>query len=42
MLGLFADYTSIEFVYKVIAFLPLLGIVAALLPAGIGGRRHAH
>ncbi|MBK9608411.1 MAG: MFS transporter [Betaproteobacteria bacterium] len=35
-LGLLADHTSIEFVYKAIAFLPLLGIVAALLPKGRG------
>ena len=32
LLGLLADRTSIEFVYRVIAYLPLLGIVAALLP----------
>ncbi len=32
LLGLLADHTSIEFVYRVIAYLPLLGIVAALLP----------
>lgn len=31
-LGLLADHTSIEFVYRTIAFLPLLGIVAVLLP----------
>lgn len=31
-LGLLADRTSIEFVYRVCAWLPLLGIVAALLP----------
>ncbi len=31
-LGLLADATSIDFVYRVCAFLPLLGIVAALLP----------
>ena len=31
-LGLLADRTSIDFVYSVCAFLPLLGIVAALLP----------
>ncbi|MBP8296829.1 MAG: MFS transporter, partial [Burkholderiales bacterium] len=35
-LGLLADHTSIDFVYKAIAFLPLLGIVAALLPKGRG------
>jgi len=32
MLGLLADRTSIDFVYHAIAWLPLLGIVAALLP----------
>ena len=32
LLGLLADHTSIDYVYRVIAFLPLLGIVAALLP----------
>ena len=33
VLGLLADRTSIEFVYRAIAWLPLLGIVAALLPS---------
>ena len=33
LLGLLADRTSIEFVYRVIAYLPLLGIVAVLLPS---------
>lgn len=32
VLGVLADHTSIEFVYKTIAWLPLLGVVAALLP----------
>ncbi len=31
-LGLFADHTSIDFVYRTIAYLPLLGSVAILLP----------
>ena len=35
-LGLLADHTSIDFVYRAIAYLPLLGIVAALLPKGRG------
>lgn len=35
-LGLLADHTSIDFVYQAIAYLPLLGIVAALLPKGRG------
>jgi FSR family fosmidomycin resistance protein-like MFS transporter len=32
VLGLLADHTSIAFVYQAIAYLPLLGVVAALLP----------
>ena len=32
VLGLLADRTSIDFVYHAIAWLPLLGVVAALLP----------
>jgi FSR family fosmidomycin resistance protein-like MFS transporter len=32
VLGVLADRTSVEFVYKGIAYLPLLGVVAALLP----------
>jgi MFS transporter, FSR family, fosmidomycin resistance protein len=32
-LGALADHTSIEFVYRVCAWLPLLGLLAALLPA---------
>ena len=32
VLGVLADHTSILWVYKVISFLPLLGIVAAFLP----------
>jgi FSR family fosmidomycin resistance protein-like MFS transporter len=32
VLGVMADRTSIDFVYQVCAFLPLLGIAAALLP----------
>ena len=32
LLGVLADRTSIEFVYHAIAYLPLLGVVAALLP----------
>lgn len=32
VLGVLADRTSIEFVYKSIAYLPLLGVVAAFLP----------
>jgi FSR family fosmidomycin resistance protein-like MFS transporter len=36
ILGVLADHTSITWVYQVISFLPLLGIVAAFLP----NRRH--
>jgi MFS transporter, FSR family, fosmidomycin resistance protein len=32
VLGALADYTSIGFVYEVCAFLPALGLLAALLP----------
>jgi len=32
VLGMLADRTSISFVYRAIAYLPLLGLVAALLP----------
>jgi FSR family fosmidomycin resistance protein-like MFS transporter len=35
VLGIFADHTSIAFVYQTIAYLPLLGVVAALLPKGV-------
>jgi FSR family fosmidomycin resistance protein-like MFS transporter len=38
VLGNLADRTSIEFVYRLCSFLPLLGIVAALLP----NLAHAH
>ncbi|SNT08333.1 MFS transporter, FSR family, fosmidomycin resistance protein [Noviherbaspirillum humi] len=34
VLGLFADRTSIGFVYQTIAYLPLLGLAAVLLPKG--------
>jgi FSR family fosmidomycin resistance protein-like MFS transporter len=32
ILGELADHTSIEFVYRVVAFLPAIGLVAAFLP----------
>ncbi|HEY2977847.1 MAG TPA: MFS transporter [Burkholderiaceae bacterium] len=32
VLGMVADHTSIDFVYQLIAYLPLLGVVAVLLP----------
>jgi FSR family fosmidomycin resistance protein-like MFS transporter len=38
VLGVLADHTSIEYVYRTIAYLPLLGVVAALLPRS--GRAH--
>jgi FSR family fosmidomycin resistance protein-like MFS transporter len=41
VLGLLADRTSIEFVYRTIAYLPLLGIVAVLLPNVAPTRRMA-
>ncbi|HKU38903.1 MAG TPA: MFS transporter [Polyangiales bacterium] len=31
-LGVLADHTSVDFVYRTIAYLPLLGVVTALLP----------
>jgi MFS transporter, FSR family, fosmidomycin resistance protein len=34
VLGIFADRTSIDFVYHAIAYLPLLGVVAMFLPKG--------
>ncbi|MDM0024509.1 MFS transporter [Variovorax saccharolyticus] len=40
LLGLLADHTSIDYVYRVIAYLPLLGVVAVLLPSvERGGKR---
>ncbi len=39
MLGALADHTSIEFVYKLCAFLPALGLLAFLLP---GSKRPSH
>lgn len=32
LLGIWADYTSIEFIYRVCAYLPLIGMVAYFLP----------
>ena len=32
LLGVLADHTSIFFVYRVCAFLPLIGLLAAFLP----------
>jgi len=39
-LGHLADVTSISYVYQVCAYLPLLGVVAVLLP-DVEGRRAA-
>jgi FSR family fosmidomycin resistance protein-like MFS transporter len=39
LLGLWADRTSIDFVYQAIAYLPLLGMVAAFLPGKRAARR---
>jgi FSR family fosmidomycin resistance protein-like MFS transporter len=38
VLGLLADRTSIDFVYQAIAWLPLLGVTAVLLPKGVHRR----
>jgi MFS transporter, FSR family, fosmidomycin resistance protein len=41
VLGTLADWTSIEFVYRVCAFLPLIGLLTAFLPDIEGVRGHA-
>jgi len=38
VLGILADHTSIFFVYKVCAFLPLIGLITGFLP-NIGGKK---
>ncbi|MGH2646941.1 MAG: MFS transporter, partial [Ginsengibacter sp.] len=40
VLGILADHTSIDFVFKVCAFLPLIGLITGFLP-DIGGRKSA-
>jgi MFS transporter, FSR family, fosmidomycin resistance protein len=40
-LGALADFTSIEFVYKVCAFLPFIGLLTAFLPDVEGAMRRA-
>ena len=40
LLGSLADHTSIQYVFKVCAFLPLIGLLTAFLP-NIGGRRNS-
>ena len=44
VLGALADHTSIDFVYRVCGFLPLLGAIAVFLPSthahGAAGRTH--
>jgi len=42
VLGLLADRTSIEFVYRAIAYVPLLGVAAVLLPNLEPARPPAH
>jgi FSR family fosmidomycin resistance protein-like MFS transporter len=37
-LGVLADHTSIDFVYRVCAFLPVIGLLAAFLPDLRSGR----
>ena len=32
LLGKLADFTSIDFVYRVCSFLPIIGLLTALLP----------
>jgi FSR family fosmidomycin resistance protein-like MFS transporter len=39
LLGTIADRTGIEFVYRLCAYLPALGLLTALLPNLEGGRR---
>jgi FSR family fosmidomycin resistance protein-like MFS transporter len=39
LLGALADKTSIQYVFKVCAFLPLIGLLTGFLP-NIGGRRN--
>jgi FSR family fosmidomycin resistance protein-like MFS transporter len=38
VLGALADRTSIEFVYKICAYLPLIGLLTGFLP-NIGGKK---
>ena len=42
VLGILADRTSIEYVYLLISFLPLLGIVAAFLPRSLQPSAASH
>ena len=39
LLGLLADHTSIDYVYKVCGFLPVIGILTVLLPKSLSARR---
>jgi FSR family fosmidomycin resistance protein-like MFS transporter len=39
VLGILADRTSIDFVYQAVAYLPLLGVIAVLLPRSPAGAR---
>jgi FSR family fosmidomycin resistance protein-like MFS transporter len=40
LLGVLADHTSIQYVFKVAAFLPLIGLLTTFLP-NIGGTKKA-
>jgi FSR family fosmidomycin resistance protein-like MFS transporter len=39
LLGKLADYTSINFVFNVCSYLPLIGLLTAFLPSRSAGRR---
>ena len=41
LLGQLADATSIEYVYRLCAFLPLIGLLTVFLPNIERGRLHA-
>ena len=40
LLGMLADHTSIQFVFRVCAFLPLIGLLTGFLP-NIGGKKNS-
>jgi FSR family fosmidomycin resistance protein-like MFS transporter len=42
LLGVLADHTSIDFVYRVCAFLPVIGLLTAFLPDVEPPRAHSH
>ena len=41
VLGAVADWTSIEFVYRMVSFLPIFGLLTAFLPNIEAGSRSA-